>query len=202
VKSLTISPTAAPDISAARLDLTNNAVVIDYAFGQTSPLIGVRELIREGYNGGSWDGNGIATSLGNSSTHGLGYGEASALTTIPPIFGSVDPTTVLVRYTRYGDADLNAIVNLDDFNRLAANFGSSSAFWTHGDFNYDTLVNLDDFNRLAGNFGLVASPGGPTPADWSALAAAVPEPSLLWLTALDGVLIPRRPGRNRRPRLL
>jgi hypothetical protein len=175
---------------------------VDYAHGSPSPTSTIKDLIREGHNSGAWNGNGIATSLGTVSTHGLGYGEASALNTIPPIFGNVDATAVLVRYTRFGDADLNAVVNLDDFNRLAANFGSSSAFWTHGDFNYDTLVNLDDFNRLAGNFGLVASPGGPTPADWAALAAAVPEPSLLWLTALDGVLIPRRPGRNRRPRLL
>ena len=39
------------------------------------------------------------------------------------------------------------------------------------------VVNLAEFNLLAANFGLSASPGGPTPADWAALAAGVPEPA-------------------------
>ena len=41
----------------------------------------------------------------------------------------VDNTAVLVAYTRYGDADMNGIVNLNDFNRLTAGFGSPGA-WT------------------------------------------------------------------------
>ena len=40
------------------------------------------------------------------------------------------------------------------------------------------------FNLLASNFGLGASsPAGPTAADWAALAAAVPEPSVVLLAA-------------------
>jgi hypothetical protein len=68
------------------------------------------------------------------------------------------------------------VVNLNDFNRLAANFGSTSAVWSQGDFTYDGVVNLDDFNRLAANFGLSAAGTEVTPGDWAALAAAVPEP--------------------------
>jgi hypothetical protein len=69
----------------------------------------------------------------------------------------VDNTSVLVTYTRYGDADLNRTVNLNDFNRLAANFGGSNTRWSQGNFNYDNNTNLDDFNRLAANFGLSAA---------------------------------------------
>jgi hypothetical protein len=39
-----------------------------------------------------------------------------------------------------------------------ANFAQSSRVWVHGDSTYDGLVNLNDFNALAGNFGLVAGP--------------------------------------------
>ena len=38
-------------------------------------------------------------------------------------------------------------------------------------------VNLNDFNLMAANFGLSAAGPSVTPQDWSALAAAVPEPA-------------------------
>jgi hypothetical protein len=184
--------------SGGRIDLTNNAMTIDYAPANGSPLPDVRAQIVSAYNGGAWDGPGIATSSGNASQFGLGYGEASALTTIPPIFGSVDGSTVLVGFTRYGDADLNGAVNLDDFNRLASSFGSTAAVWTQGDFTYDARVNLDDFNRLAANFGLSAAGPGITPQDWSALAAAVPEPGATapMLVAICGMMARRRRHRH------
>ena len=85
----------------------------------------------------------------------------------------------IVRYARYGDADLSGTVNLADFNLLAGNFGLTGKNWSDGDFDYDGSVGLADFNLLAGNFGLAASSrNGPTAQDWSALAAAVPEPAM------------------------
>jgi hypothetical protein len=52
-----------------------------------------------------------------------------------------------------GDATRDAVVNLDDFNVVASNFGQSTRRFTQGDFNYDGVVNLTDFNTLAQNFG-------------------------------------------------
>ena len=168
------------NLAAGKFDITNNAVVVDYTPPDASPVDSIRAAIASGYNGGgagAWTGNGITTSNGNASEFGIGYAEASALTTIPSIFGSVDATAVLLRHTRYGDADLNGLVNLDDFNRLAANFGGVNKVWSQGDFDYNGNVNLDDFNMLAGNFGLSAGPDGVVgPDDWAALASAVPEP--------------------------
>jgi hypothetical protein len=47
-----------------------------------------------------------------------------------------------------------------------------------GDFTFDGIVNLQDFNRLAANFGLSAGPEGVVdPQDWAILASVVPEPS-------------------------
>jgi hypothetical protein len=92
-------------------------------------------------------------------------------------------------------------VNLNDFNRLASSFGTTGKVWSQGDFNYDGTVNLNDFNLLAGNFGLAATgPDGPTPQDWNALAAAVPEPTaagLLFAAIAMPALSRRRRSRSR-----
>jgi autotransporter-associated beta strand protein len=190
LNALTITGGATP---TAKLDITNNALVIDYGPADVEPFDTIRAQIISGFNGGAWDGNGIVTSLATAGETGVGYAEASALGgTIPPVFGTVDATSVLVRYTRLGDANLDGTVTLQDFNRLALNFGSTNAVWSQGDFNYDGLVTLQDFNRLALNFGLSAGPGGPTPEDWAALAAAVPEPAGLWLLGWSGILLKRR----------
>ena len=91
-----------------------------------------------------------------------------------------------------GDANLDDAVNLNDFNVLAANFGTSGATWTTGDFTNDAIVNLNDFNVLAANFGLSAAGPTVTPDDWSALASAVPEP-----TALPGIAFAALASRRR-----
>ena len=157
---------------SGQFDLTESAVVIDYT--GTSPLPLIRALITSGYHGGAWDGPGIVTSAGPG--YAVGFGETSALPGVPLIFRPADGTSILLRGTRYGDATLDGVVNLDDFNQLASNFGTGDT-WHEGDFNYDGMTNLNDFNLMAANFGLGAASGaGPSPADWAALAAAAPEP--------------------------
>ena len=175
VQSLTI-PTSGTE--PRRLDITDNALVIDYASGGPSPLASVRALVTSGFAGGSWNGNGIVSGNATSNTHAVGYAEASALASVPPVFGTVDATAVLVRLTRFGDANLDGQVNLQDFNRLASSFGvTGTGLWSQGDFNYDGNVNLQDFNRLASNFGQSAAGAELAPRDWANLAAAIPEPA-------------------------
>jgi hypothetical protein len=179
------------DQSTSRLDVTNNAFVVDYT--GSSPVVEIRNDIVQGYNGGGWDGLGIMSSLGNASQFGVGYAEASQLTGVPAIFGTVDSTAVLFRLTRYGDTNLDGTVNLSDFNALASNFGQAGRIWTQGDFNYDGNVNLGDFNLLASNFGLAATgPDGPTPQDWANLAGSVPEPAATLLAAVACTILRRR----------
>jgi hypothetical protein len=138
------------------LDVSDNAAVIDHGGG--GPIAEVQAHVASGYNGGAWDGTGITSSTAATQANtGVGYAEATDLfTSFPATFAgtSVDATSVLIRHTFYGDADLNRTVNLTDFNRLAANFGQSGRRWSHGDFDYNGQVNLNDFNRLAANFGL------------------------------------------------
>ena len=175
------------------LDLRGGALVHDYT--GPSSLADIRAKIISGYNNNTWTGTGIkSTTAAADDNLAVGYAEASALfTTFPATFmgESIDATTLLVRLVRNGDADLSGTVGLDDFNRLAAAFGSTNALWDDGDFNYDGTMNLSDFNLLAANFGLSAA--GPTvaPQDWAVLEAAVPEPAFLGVLSC-GILALRR----------
>jgi hypothetical protein len=138
------------------LDLTDNGMILDYT--GASPINGIIAILIGAYNGGAWNGTGItsSTAAANPSLNtALGYGEATDLfAAFPASVGgsSVDNTAVLVKYTYYGDANLDERVNLADFNRVAANFGQN-ARWSQGNFDFNNVVNLGDFNKLAANFG-------------------------------------------------
>lgn len=195
VETLTIA--GGPLAPTARLNLTNNGMIVGStptAEGGPEAETEIRGLISSGYAGGSWGGQGIAsTSADFGSGHfALGYAEAGSIGVMNFLTFPVLPTDTLIRFTRYGDTQLDGVVNLIDFNNLASNFGNNNAVWRQGDFNYDMIVNLFDFNLLASNFGTSASPDGPTPADWAALASAVPEPGGALVLALAGAALVRR----------
>jgi hypothetical protein len=176
-----------------RMDLTNNTLVTDST--NYNHFNDTLAWVKSGYDNGSWTGEGLmSSSAATTPGHALGIVKATDIfPSFPATFAgqTVDATDVLVRYTRYGDANLDGGVNLQDFNRLASNFGGIDKVWSQGDFNYDGRVNLGDFNLLASNFGFSAT--GPTvaPQDWSTLASAIPEPTHLLLTACAFAL-PRR----------
>jgi hypothetical protein len=170
-------------------DLGASDLVIDYT--GASPIASVQRYLASGYAGGNWNGTGLSSTAAAIQGRALGVAEASdVLGPAGGVFSGVfaDPTSLLVMYTRSGDANLDGGIDLLDFNRLAVNFGRSGKVWSQGDFNYDGLVDLFDFNLLAANFGLAAS-GEVSPQDWSALAAAVPEPALASLPFAAAILL-------------
>ena len=141
-----------------RLDLTDEAMIIDYA--AASPIATVQARVTSGYAGGAWNGQGInsSTAAASGGATAVGYAESGQIfTAFPATFAGqpVDATAILLKYTFYGDANLDGRVNLQDFNRLAGNFGQSPRRWSQGDFSYDGRVNLTDFNLLASRFGAV-----------------------------------------------
>ena len=100
---------------------------------------------------------------------------------------------MLLRFTLRGDTDLDGDVGGDDLLRLRRSMGGRRpGDWSDGDFDYDGRVNLNDFNLLAAQFGQTV--GGPsvTPADWAALASAVPEPAGLVASFAVIVALSRR----------
>jgi len=180
------------------IDLSDGSMVSTWDTPQT-----VAPLVASGHASGAWDGSGIRSgTAANNPRYAVGFAYAhEVLTEFPATFGNaeIDYFDLLLRGTLFGDATLDGIVNSDDFNRLAASFGSSGKFWSAGNFNYDPLgvVNSDDFNLLAANFGLSVGPDGPSPADWAQLAALVPEPST-GLLLLGGLTTSVASARRRR----
>lgn len=152
----------------------NGLLAVDYAEGSSS-LPQLEEQIKSGHAGGDWDGVGINSKLavGNAS-FGIGYAEAADVVPGVTFFSGlqIDGTTALARLTLLGDADLNRIVNISDFSRLAAHFSQPSE-WFEGDFNYDGVTSIEDFALMAGNFNATFSTSGrkvPEPRTFPMLA--------------------------------
>ena len=83
-----------------------------------------------------------------------------------------------------GDADLNGVVQFDDFLSVSANFGKPDAVWSDGDFDGNGAVGFADFLVVSNSFG-----------QSSLAAVSVPEPSssvLFALTAACFTLVVRR----------
>jgi hypothetical protein len=186
VKSLSVTGSGA-------LDLTNNSMVVEY--GGSSPRAAIEGLIKNGFALGAWTGAGITSSAAAAATQtdhrtALGIVESSDINT--GTFSSfrgqtVDLTSVLVRYTAAGDANIDGTVDLTDFTLLASNFNGTSKRWYNGDFDYNGTVDLTDFTILASNFNYTL------PSDAAApLGSVVPEPHALALVAAASLLVKRR----------
>lgn len=173
-----------------KLDLNKNGAVFDYV--NTSPEATIAAQIASGYAGGNWTGNGITSSdaADDVAGHAVGYALASDIGSPATFLGqSVDATSVLVRYTRQGDADLSGATDLADFSALGANFNLPGG-WAKGDFNYDGTVGIADFSLLAANYNLAAAGGV------SDRAGAVPEPASLGLLLFGAAATLRRSRRS------
>jgi hypothetical protein len=142
---------------SGRLDLNDNDMIVDYT--GASPMANIQALLTSGYFASGWTGAGIdSTTAANNPSRdtALGFGEAAQLGYSTFDGQEVDSTAILIKYTRYGDANLDGKVDTLDFNALAGNFGGSNRNWTQADFNFDKIIDTLDFNMLAANFGKTA----------------------------------------------
>ncbi|MEX2139475.1 MAG: PEP-CTERM sorting domain-containing protein [Pirellulales bacterium] len=190
VSSLSIAGDAAP---TAKLDLANNAAVVNYT--GASPAATIRQQILTGRGGSglgnTWNGLGITSSTAAAAapeSRSIGYAENSALPLGPytNLRGQpVDATSVLMAFTRTGDANLDGIVNDDDVTIVGATYapGVAQPSWALGDFDYNGFVDDDDVTLL-GVFYDPAAPPLAAPAAAGAGVAAVPEPSTLGLLSI------------------
>jgi len=143
---------------AAHLDLADNAMIVrDEPVGSWdgAAYTGLIGYVAAGRRDGGWDGDGIITSMPAAI-------EPSTLTTlgIAPAadaanFGgaqtalwmgqTVDASSVLVKYTRAGDANLDGHISGDDYDVLDSSFSQALQGYWRGDFNYDGVINGDDY---------------------------------------------------------
>jgi len=157
------------------LDLGGSLLILrhdDIDHGQAKNAV-ITTLVRSSLQRG-WQGPGLTSSLARSGETGLraiavfnnddGAGQ--------PIFHEfagqvVDQNCILAKCTYSGDANLDGIVNADDYFQIDSGFISQKKGWYNGDFNYDDVTNADDYFLIDSAFigqstRLAAS--GPVPA--------------------------------------
>jgi hypothetical protein len=190
-----LSIAGTPAAPTATLDLTDSGIILDYPAAGPNPAADVRARIIAGRGApgliGTWDGKGITSSASAAAADSTSVGYAvngdmplGPLTTYGGL--PVDPSSVIVRHTRTGDANLDGVVNDDDVTIVGAVYapGVANANWANGDFDYNGFVDDDDVTLL----GALYNPSlPPIPAAPPAGVAAVPEPSTWLMLTLGGL---------------
>jgi hypothetical protein len=106
---------------------------------------------------------------------------------------------VLVKYTYYGDANLDGIVNGADYQQIDNGFGMHLTGRSNGDFNYDGVVDGSDYSLIDNTYNQLSASGASplaiiaNPSDLTdspSATSAVPEPGAISLLsfAVLGVL--------------
>ena len=138
----------------AKLDLFDNDLVIDYA--GASPLAASQAQITSGeiFSSTAQNNPSHNTTLGaiESADFKTIYGAAATFSG-----ESIDATSVLIKYTYFGDADFNGVVNFDDYARIDGGFSNARTGWLNGDFNGDGIVNFDDYALIDQAFNTQAA---------------------------------------------
>jgi autotransporter-associated beta strand protein len=208
------------------LDLTNNA--LDVQNGSPAVLATITNQAKQGYAGGTWQGSGGITSStaaadsrhltavgvilndtnqagGGTALYGQGGGIASTFDGATP---SLDD--VLVKYTYYGDVNLDGAVDGSDYAVVDNSFeteksaGTHISGWGNGDFNYDGVVDGSDytlmdnaFNQQGGSLGVNPAAQLANPTTLVAGGSAVPEPATFSLLGMGAIgLLGRRRRKN------
>jgi hypothetical protein len=148
------------------LDLVNNDLIV-----RNSSYSTIASKIASARNGGAWNGSGLTSSAAPgvaTLTTTLGTMTGSEYRSVYGLIATFDGAAVaagdvLVKYTYYGDTDLNGVVNYDDYARTDTGFNNGRSGWMNGDFDYNGVVNFDDYSLIDNAFlnqgGLLT--GGP-----------------------------------------
>jgi hypothetical protein len=184
------------------LDITDSALVLDYTAPEPNPAPQIRSYIISGRGttgfGATWTGTGITSStaaadvLANPESTSVAYAHNGSLPLGPYTNFEgriVDGSSVLIRYTRTGDANLDGLVNDDDVTILGATYapGVPQPSWALGDFEYNGFVDDDDVTLLGVFYNPNATPIRAPAVAAANRVAAVPEPAT-WLMLVLGSL--------------
>ncbi|MBC7785403.1 MAG: autotransporter-associated beta strand repeat-containing protein [Burkholderiales bacterium] len=189
VGSITM-PTTATGFGG-KVQLHDNDLVVDYGTGASS-YENVLAMVKSGLPllGFSGDGTGItsdeviAQGAGGVGLNGTMLGVIDGATTggqVTNLSGHdiVNPfTSVLVKYTWRGDANLDGVVNGSDYALADTGFSGGGTGWFYGDVNYDGVINGSDYALIDTGF---SSQTGP-----------LPEPAMLSLLGLGAMGMLRR----------
>src|SRR5204863_4092071 len=102
-------------------------------------------MFQSGYNGGDWAGSGIVTSMTSAVTPNVLTTLAIAAACDTPYADAmfngvfVSASDMLVMFTYGGDANLDGILNGDDYFQIDSHFNQAGLVFGYfnGDYNYD-----------------------------------------------------------------
>ena len=198
----------------ASIDCDGGNLIVDYTLG-VSPFSEIEGWVVSGYNGGTWDGPGIASSeaAGDGKPTGLAVADNTdtllGLADLEGVALDGDGSDVLVKFTWYGDVNLDGVVDAADYavmdqswnNGTQSPAGGGAWRWACGDVNYDGIVDAGDYALIDGvwnNYNAqVLGADGPAPVG-SAGGMPTPEPATLALLGLGAaaMLARRRHGQS------
>jgi len=145
------------------LDVTTGGLTVLY--DGASPFEEIHANVASGCHGGAWDGAGITSSAAAADLQWLtAVGVLDNSDPDPKLGGltsfegrPVDLSSVFVKYTWYGDANLDGVVDSNDYDMI----DSAWLLWTTrgtipvggfrwgvGDFNYDGTLDSNDYDLI------------------------------------------------------
>ncbi|MGH7175760.1 MAG: hypothetical protein ACREJC_00140, partial [Tepidisphaeraceae bacterium] len=127
----------------------------------SSSYSAITALISAARNAGAWDQSGITSTAAKNNPNGI-----TTLGTLVgqdyldnspngPLFDGqpVAATDVVVKYTYYGDSNLDGDITLDDYAFIDGGFLLSLTGWMNGDYDYSGgVATLDDYSLIDGAF--------------------------------------------------
>lgn len=189
-----------------QLDLSNNDMIV-----HNGSLATVWNQIAAGYNNGNWNAAAgiVSSAAAADSTHlsalGVIQNSTNGSPTGPALYTSFDSaavsdTDVLVKFTYYGDTNLDGAVSASDYSRIDNGYLTGATGWFNGDFNYDGVINGSDYTLIDNAFnmqgaaltGQIAS----LTAQIAGSASVVPEPAAHWVVAIAAAGFLGRPRRQ------
>ncbi len=166
-----------------QLNLNDNAMVID--FSAATPYGDIAGMVLNGRNGGTWTGNGIITGMsaaaGSNPLTTLGVANASDAMFIAEsaVWDGevVNASDMLVRYTYLGDANLDGVINGDDYFQIDQGYANQSTGYVHGDFDGNGRIDADDYFIIDSHYNKAQTPLASSQPFVAQSAPAVATPS-------------------------
>jgi hypothetical protein len=149
-------------LGTAKLDLTDNDLIVDYSSSGVSPFTAVQQWILTGYFLDPTEG------IVSSAPHALGGNllvlfdngnpapaSPSGLTEWPQGSGNtVALQSVIGKYTYYGDTNVDGRVTAEDYAPVDSNVNmlTTGANYFQGDTNFDGKVTSEDYAPIDSNY--------------------------------------------------
>ncbi len=122
--------------NGATFDVNNGTVTVrPDADARDAVLRRLFAALQTGRAGGMWTGNGMASTAAKNDASGFsGLGMRID-----------DQGDVVVKYTWNGDANIDGVVDADDYFLADSGYITQAGGWCNGDFNYDGRMDSDDY---------------------------------------------------------